>query len=654
MNFDFAVLLFHGVRLYANTLIGMGKKRKASSRHNDGPASPNMDVGPSRKRIRDFEDVADSDDEFHLNRDKVLLDEEPETKRRRKWQEQEEFLEPSDEEVLDYSEEEVDEEDDIHSPSRAANGVASDSEASDDGAAEDEDDEETGWGMSRGEIYGADEIETEEQALEEEAEALRLQKKQLQSMTAADYGFDESEWQDGGVAKDGDKHESNNVVTEILPQLQINQDMSSAERLKLLKTRYPEFEPLSKELLSLRDAHTMLDQEYKIKIGHASSHQYPNLVTKIRAAAAYAGVLAMYFALLTSPANDGTQDVVAMPPTQLRDHPVMDSLVKCRELWMRAESLPEDLLPKTSNKVNQELTNGHRVEKETQRQPQRKQNRPTQKSRAERHAEAANAEAEKRKAERLQKTEAGLAELDALIAPMKSKRSKKSSRNVAKSTDSDFDEEAALTAHEAAEKAKRKKSLRFYTSQIAQKVNKRGVAGRSAGGDDDIPYRERLKDRQARLNAQAERKGQRNAAGADLGGESDEEDGRQARQVQGEQDNDYYDLIASRTARKKADKAALAEVQRQAALQGGQVMQEAVVGPDGKRKITYAIEKNKGLTPHRKKEVRNPRVKKRKKFDEKKKKLGSIKPVYKGGEGRGGYGGELTGIKKGLVKSTKL
>jgi U3 small nucleolar RNA-associated protein 3 len=66
------------------------------------------------------------------------------------------------------------------------------------------------------------------------------------------------------------------------------------------------------------------------------------------------------------------------------------------------------------------------------------------------------------------------------------------------------------------------------------------------------------------------------------------------------------------------------------------------------------IEKNKGLTPHRKKENRNPRVKKRLKYEDKKKKLASMKPVYKGGEGRGGYGGEMTGIKKGLVKSTKL
>ena len=634
----------------------MGKKRKASGRHKDEPTGPNLDVGSSRKRIRDFEDVADSDDEFHLNRDKVLLDEEPETKRRRRWQEREEFLEPSDEEVLDYSEEEVEDEDaGAHSQRHAANGIASDSESSESGDAEDEDNVELGWGMSKGDIYGADEIETEEQALEEAAEALRLQKKQLQSMTAADYGFDESEWQDGGAEKDDINQDLNNVVTEVLPQLQISQDMSSAERLKLLKTRYPEFEPLSKELLSLRDTHAKLVAESQENAVHASTDHYPNLITKLRAASAYVGILAMYFALLTSPASAEVESLIAMPAAQLRDHPVMDSLVKCRELWIRAEGLPEDSLPTTDN-VAKEITHGHTVEHQTQPRSRQKQGHPAQKSRAERHADAAKAEADKRKAERLQKTEAGLAELNALIAPTNSKRSKRlSSRDINKSANSDFDEEAALTAHEAAEKEKRKKSLRFYTSQIAQKANKRGVAGRNAGGDDDIPYRERLKDRQARLNAQAERRGQHNAnPGADLGGESDEEDARQARQIRGEEDNDYYDLIASRTARKKSDKAALAEAQRQAALQGGQVMQEAVIGPDGKRKITYAIEKNKGLTPHRKKEVRNPRVKKRKKFDEKKKKLGSIKPVYKGGEGRGGYGGELTGIKKGLVKSTKL
>ncbi len=118
--------------------------------------------------------------------------------------------------------------------------------------------------------------------------------------------------------------------------------------------------------------------------------------------------------------------------------------------------------------------------------------------------------------------------------------------------------------------------------------------------------------------------------------------------------NEYYDMLVKNNKLKKADKREKAEAYAEAARQGAQVYEEEQIGPDGKRKITYAIEKNKGLTPKRKKDVRNPRVKKRKKYDEKMKKLSSIRQVYKGGEGRGGYGGEATGIKTNVVKSIKL
>jgi U3 small nucleolar RNA-associated protein 3 len=639
-----------GRRLPNHTTLhtNMAKKRKGgAARDTEEPKGPNMDVGESRKRIRTYEDVAGSDDEFHLNNDKVLLEERPDVKRRRKQQEDEEFLEQSDEEVLGRSD--TEDEDEFES---AEDGLDAASQSGDEGAQEEDEDEEA-WGTTKEALYGADAIETEEQALEEEAEALRLQKKQLQAMSAADYGFDESEWQAGA---EEDKAKEMATVTEILPQLEIAKDMPAAERLKLLKSRYPEFEPLSKELLELREVHSHLLEAAKEATATALPY-VPNAVTKLRAASAYIGSLTMYFALLTSTASIGGDKVAALSPNQLRDHPVMESLMQCRDLWQRVQALPEDPSPAEIEEAfanEDEESEESAGELETIAKPNRKQRKAIARAQS-----AGGEAAQKRKAERLQRAEAGLADLDALLGAANTKRKPKSVIR-AQDDDSDLGEEAPLTAAEAAEKAKRKKSLRFYTSQIAQKANKRGAAGRDAGGDEDVPHRERLRDRQARLNAEAEKRGRRpggDGENADLDGHSDDEDAAQARHIRETADDDvngYYDMVASKTQRKKSDKAAYAEAQKQAALLGGEVVQAETVGEDGKRKISYLIEKNKGLTPHRKKENRNSRVKKRKKYDDKKKKLASMKPVYKGGEGRGGYGGELTGIKKGLVKSTKL
>jgi len=540
-----------------------------------------------------------------------------------------------------------------------------DSDDENDGAAAEEDDDTGIWGTTKQDYYGADDMETEQDALDEETEAKRIQQKQLQGMTAADYGFDEDEWQDS--KKDAAKEKNDKaVVTEVLPQMKISEDMSPAERLKLLKSRYPEFEPLSKDFLELQEEMKELRkdaihaQEYLKSPGIRIPEGFvPVAVTKHRAASAYITVLSMYFALLTSQAKD--IDAVALPLNVLRDHPVMDSLLKSREMWLKAKVLPgEELVGNEadaeadgdSDEVDEDLEELS----DTLAKPKKQLSKKTK---AQKAAAAADAEAEARRAEKMAKTEADLMDLDALLGqkPSKKKKAAKPVQFLHGENDSDFGDETELTAQEQADKDKKRKSLRFYTSQIAQKANKRGAAGRNAGGDDDIPYRERLKDKQARLMAEAEKRGRKpTAAGEELGGESDEEDRRQAKEIRGEADSedDYYDMVAAKSSKKKSDKKALADAQREAAASGGRVVEQEVVGADGKRKISYLIEKNKGLTPHRKKDVRNPRVKKRKKYEEKTKKLASMKPTYKGGEGRGGYGGEMTGIKSGIVKSTKL
>jgi len=66
----------------------MAKKRKAGGQ----PKAKDEPEAQANKRVRmnvtTYEDVAGSDDEFHINRDKILLGETPDIKRRRKQQEQ--------------------------------------------------------------------------------------------------------------------------------------------------------------------------------------------------------------------------------------------------------------------------------------------------------------------------------------------------------------------------------------------------------------------------------------------------------------------------------------------------------------------------------------------------------------------------------------
>ncbi|KAI0901978.1 Sas10 C-terminal domain-containing protein [Annulohypoxylon nitens] len=617
----------------------MGKKRKASS----GPPQPKgpREYDPADARlgpINSYADVADSEDEYFLNKDQILFDDGPKSKKQRRDEEEEEFLENSDEEALAYDDEnsdddEDDEDDYARKPAKSAKGRR-------DGGAESEQEEgEEGdaswWGSSKKEYYDADNLETEADALEEEQEARRLQKKKLAKMSESDFIFDETEW----LAPDTEEADQNEVVTEVLKDVEIPSDMGAEERYRLLRSRYPEFDYLADELQQLQP---LLVEVQKQAEGQPSKSL---AVVKYRVLGCYVATLAMYFATLTSPARDAADgNTKALDPAELRDHEVMGTLLECRNAWKKVENLkisdqaqattalPSP--PEEDMEVDEDVAMEAEVPKKSSKELAKK---AKAKAKAERKAKA---------------IEESLADLDALVTTKK--KTKKSSAGVtARDSDSDFGEEESLDAKAAAEKAARKKSLRFYTSQIVQKANRRAGAGRDAGGDMDIPYRERLKDRQARLNIEAEKRGKKGSnMGADLGDDSDEEDGRVANAVRDDED-EYYDMIAARSSSKKEEKAARAAALA-AASSRDRVVQKEEVGEDGKRKISYQIEKNKGLTPHRKKDVRNPRVKKRKAYAAKQVKLKSMKAVYKGGEGRGGYAGELTGIKPGLIKSVKL
>lgn len=171
----------------------------------------------------------------------------------------------------------------------------------------------------------------------------------------------------------------------------------------------------------------------------------------------------------------------------------------------------------------------------------------------------------------------------------------------------------------------------------------------------DVPHRERRKERELRLRAEAQRRRDK-GEGADLS-DNEPEPPRQSKKPAApadDPDNEYYDLLVSTSKARKEEKKQLYEAGK-AARREGNIAQMVVgaVGPDGKREIGWKIMKNKGLQPKRKKEVRNPRVKKKLQYEKRMKKVSSVKAVYKGGL-RGAYGGEATGIKKNIVKSTKF
>ena len=238
-----------------------------------------------------------------------------------------------------------------------------------------------------------------------------------------------------------------------------------------------------------------------------------------------------------------------------------------------------------------------------------------------------------------------------------------------------YGEMTALHSADLADKSARKKSLRFHTSKIdSASARRQGARNQAVGGDDDLPYRQRKKEKDAQLVKEAAKK-LNNQGGEDLDDEDPEPRVGEKRSRKDEDDADldenpdeYYELVKKKSKEKKENKKVDYEETN------GRVRYVLVYAasitllPDyfcrvdlegdqdgGPRSLTRAILKNRGLTPRRPKSVRNPRVKKRLRFEKAKKTVSSQKAVYKGGLSQSGgrYEGEKSGISK-VVKSVRL
>jgi len=149
-----------------------------------------------------------------------------------------------------------------------------------------------------------------------------------------------------------------------------------------------------------------------------------------------------------------------------------------------------------------------------------------------------------------------------------SSKTKVRSRSKANAESDDaFGEATHLQVADAADKSARKRSLRFHTSKI-ESTNARRQEARNQimGGDDDVPYRERRKERESRLLQEAKNQLQKQG-GEDL----DDSEPPKREPEKGDDASDgsdglegYYELVKKKTKENKEQKKAKYDAARAA------------------------------------------------------------------------------------------
>lgn len=553
-------------------------------------------------------DISDNEvDAFNSGREKILLDQAGDYLNNRNDDDEE-----SDEEVLalknqhppsDMDEDDFDEDEDEE-------GEGEDEEGSD----------EEGWGSKKN-YYGGDDVSDDESGKQMAEEALRQQKKHMQELDMDDFVDEDlmDDWKK--TAEEHDNQANKDVV--VAEEVQDIKNLNNDEKRKFLTGSFPEFIPLAKEFS------TLLPTLKELK-----SQQGAVAQTKYIALAAYLAAISCYFSLFVE--NLSTKDRFQ----SMKEEPVMESILTSREVWRQASELVDN----GNDKNDESDASGDELEAE-----EKSESEDVEMPVPEENERIVTDSEEEEESDEESEDDTNPENIDILAKRV----IKKAPKNVV--SGGDYNETTNPEAVDMEDKQRRKKSLRFYTSKIDQASNKHGK-DESQTGDVDLPYRERLFERQQRLQEEARKRGlgmDKDNLGDDLDDQDPDIDEEVAINNINEDGADYYNSIKSSKESKKDARRAAHEKAQKAAKEGKLAELSENIGDDGKRALNFQILKNKGLTPHRKNDNRNARVKKRKKYDAAKKKLKSVRAVYDESN-RGPYQGEKTGIKKGLSRSVKF
>ncbi|TPX63815.1 hypothetical protein SpCBS45565_g06338 [Spizellomyces sp. 'palustris'] len=735
---------------------------------------PQEDVDYRKGASADLQELGlDSEDEFHDQREKITLDES--LWRGRRGEEDEE----GDEEVFgldvgdsDEEEEEEDEEDEEEDEededeqllkkvrqSLRKGAEDSESEGEEDGEGVgrrrtrggDDEFDDRAWGKSRKMYYDADEASDQEDAKEEEQEALRLQKLRASQIGEQDFIDDFADSflnrlssgpgeSSTTVHLDKDDQDddldhlaiSTSLPLHLLPSTQTKVEVVSRDESKLsveeleriAESSIPDVVQLLGEFTvrweELRDVigpalKWHCRPENAIRTGRKGERARQYLELKYRILVTYLTNISFYLSLRANPP----------PGSNIKTHPVVESLVQMQEFLSVLET-------KVEGRVSDDESDGTDEEgvRRKKRRKRRQQVRGLPGLMAEVETLLANgvdAVADEEQdlmakddamdiAEPVEpvpsklgkkKTKSGNqtnGNSEAAEPPSK-KRSKaisipkvefvplsKPRKSRVKAANNDFGESNDIDQVDLEDKLARKKSLKFHVTRVDQAIASRQARlARSGGGDEDIPYRDRNgkviqpaaaeRPTQEAIPADLDDKQVGDMAGNfdfgldndlldDVGAEGEYEeydlgsDKTRKRRHASDQESDaneeedplaYYEHVKqTKKARKEQREAEVMQAKLDNTLDDSHLYDDNDLTEGTKRPASYKIITNKGLTPYRKKERRNPRVMKRLRYEKAVKRLGSFKRVAVDKSSLGAYEGEKTGIKANLARSVRF
>ncbi|KAJ4482243.1 Sas10 C-terminal domain-containing protein, partial [Lentinula aciculospora] len=648
----------------------MPRRPSKKSKTANKPRKINRSDGKINKWNNRADVPMDEEDQFHASRDQILLHDEGEGIDEDIDEDEVFALQIDDEE--EERESEAMEEDDTQPGDQAAakttkskkktnaKGKGQRKEERED-SFEDEDEDEETWGRGKAAYYSSNAAQIDsddEEALHlEELEAKRLQARARDDMNDDDFGLEDSVEINLTGGSDVLEESTTPVAQPVLldkSSIIRHLQKSDPESLALAGDWTDSATSLMKTKHKIEKMENGRGSENSFSLGMMHLH-YQTLLT-------YTTTLAFYLHLRAS-------QKYAQKPELLRSHPVMQQLLKLKQSLITLEDL--SFAVSDAEDVGDEQEQEQLEEDDLMEDARQLWDKDGEDEEDVDLDELDDLLADARS---IFNSNQGNHVQPTIISPPKKKRktgseiekpqlpifdlvepefvSSKSISSTAASTSADaFGEVTSLQHADAADKSARRKTLRFHTSRIESANARRSNARSNAlGGDDDIPYRERKKEKEERLAREAKAR-VRTQGGADL--DDTEPEPRKSDDGDGDEEmedaNGYYDLVKKQVKEKKERKKAEYEASR---AERSFVEEEV---SDGPRSLTRAILANRGLTPHRSKSVRNPRVKKRISFAKAQRKVASQKAVYKGGiNATGGrYEGEKTGISK-VVKSVRL